>query len=148
MSVNFNELLNIPVDSVKKPPTKPAGTYFATIHSYKFDVSREKKTPFCRFGFTNLQPGPDILSESMVDEDGEPIDLSKWQPHFDFYLTKDAMYRLKDFIETFKNVSSAGRPFSQVIPELKGAPVALVVIQRPSDDGQSLYNNISELKAA
>jgi len=147
MTTNFSHLLDVPVDSAKKPPTKPAGTYFANVESYKFDESKIEKTPFLRFFFNNLQPGPDIHPDSLKDSDGDDINLSKWKPYRDFYLTPDAKYLLGDFLKSL-TIPTTGRMFSETIPETKGQPVILTVVQtpsnRPGDD--RIYNNVTEVK--
>jgi len=111
---------------------------------YKFEESREKKTPYVRFQFNNIQPGPDIQEDQLVDADGERLDLQKWNPHFDFYLTDASLFRLKEFIESCQ-IPTTGRAFDETIPELKGQPVLLTVVQTPSQKpgDDSIYNNIS-----
>lgn len=149
MTTNFSHLLEVPVNSVKRPPTKPAGTYYGVVMSYKFDESKKERTPFVRFTFGNLQPGSDITPEQLRTVDGEEIDLSKWQPHTDYYLTQNALYRLREFLESL-GIPIDGRSFSETIPETKNLPVILTVIQQPSTKpgDESIYNQISEVKGA
>lgn len=147
MAVNFQALLSKPLDSVKRPPVKPAGTYFATVDSYKFDESRQKKTPFVRFVFKGMNPGQDIDVSQLRNDDGTPMDLSKWTPHFDFYLTDNSDYRLKEALEAC-GINTAGRTFAETIPEMQGKQVMLTCVLTPSEDGKEFYNNISEMKAA
>lgn len=147
MATNFSHLLSKPIDSVKRPPVKPPGTYHATIQSYKFDESKKERTPFVRFTFNNLQPGADIHPDQLKDSDGEDIDLTKWTPHSDFFLTEKALPRLREFIEAL-GLPTTGRSFEEVIPELKNLPVLLTVTQTPSNKEGSadIYNNVSEVK--
>ena len=148
MAVNFKELLSRPVDSAKKPPTKPAGTYTGTIASHKFDESMKQKTPYVRFTFNNIQPGEDILNSDprlVQDEDGNPIDFSKWSPYKDFYLTEDALYRLKEFLQSL-GIDTAGRMFNDILPETKGMPVILTAVVTSSDDATRMYTNIGDVK--
>src|SRR5215831_16229366 len=121
MSVNFKDLLSRPVDSAKKPPTKPPGTYYGVISSYKFAESQKQKTPYVRFTFNNIQPGEDLLAgdqRALQDDEGNPIDFSKWTPYKDYFLTDDALYRLKEFLQSL-GVETAGRSFDETIPEAK-----------------------------
>lgn len=143
-SVNFQELLKKPVTSAVKPPTKPAGTYMATIMAFNFDESSKKKTPYVRFQLGNVQPGPDINPDDLVSAAGEPIDLSKWKPGRDYYLTDDAYYRLRELIQSC-GIAVEGRDFSETIPELRGKQVQMTVIQKPSDNGEELYNEVTDL---
>ena len=133
--VDFSNLLSTSVDSVKRPPVKPPGTYLGTIAGYKFDTSSKKGTPFVRFEVSGVQPGEDI-DQAQLEVDGERIDMAKWKPGFDFYLTADAMFRLKEFIESF-NINAGGRSFNEVLPELKGMPVMFTATVHKSSVGNA-----------
>ena len=150
MAVNFKDLLSRPVDSAKKPPVKPPGTYHGIVAEHSFAESARQKTPFVRFVFNNIQPGEDILNGDarlLKDEEGEPIDFSKWRPHKDFYLTDDALYRLREFLQSL-GVETAGRSFQETIPETKGMPVILQAVSSTSDDGSRIFTNISDVMGA
>lgn len=149
MATNFSHLLSKPVESAKRPPTKPAGTYYGTVMNYKFDESKKERTPFVRFTFGNIQPGPDIEPSQLKDADGEDIDLSKWQPHVDYYITDLALFRLREFLEGL-GIPINGRSFEETIPETKNQPVILTVIQQPSSKpgDDAIYNQISDAKGA
>jgi hypothetical protein len=146
MSVNFNELLSRPVDSAKKPPLRPAGTYTAIISGYKFEESKKNKTPYVRFTLNNLQPGSGIPPENCRDEEGAPMDFTKWTPHRDYFLTDDSIYRLREFMETL-GIPTAGRSFSETIPEMKGQAVLAEVVHTTSEDGKNIYANVNEITA-
>lgn len=143
MAVDYASLLSVPLDQIKRPPAKPAGTYIGVIESYKFDVSRQKKTPFVSFTISQLTPGPDV-DQTLL----EGIDLSKWKPSKDFYLTEDALWRLKEFIESFPDIDSTGRQLNEILPELKGQMVQLEITQKPSDDGEFMRNEYGNMTAA
>jgi hypothetical protein len=148
MSVNFQSLLSKPADEAKRPQAKPAGTYFGTISEYKFDESKKQKTPYVRFTVKGISPGDDVDQSALAgDAENGPIDLTKWSPNRDFYLTDDALYRLKDLLESCK-IDTKGRSWNELIPQLKGQPVMLTVTQRPSEDGTQLYNDVTEMKGA
>jgi hypothetical protein len=145
--VDFNQLLSTNLDAVKRPPVKPAGTYLGSIASYKFDLSSQKKTPYVRFELAGIQPGEDIDPDQMKEEDGTPIDLAKWKPGFEFYLTANALFMLKEFIEGFGNIQMSGRELKEVLPELKGLPVMFEATLEQSDDGERFFNKTKNLKA-
>lgn len=130
---NFSELLSKPLDDVKRPPTLPAGTYHGFIKSYEPGESSEKKTPYVRFNFTVTSAGDDIDPRDLTGEDGRPIDLSKKQLRRDFYMTADAEYRLKEFLESMK-IPTKGRTWASSLPETINQAVILDVIQRPNRD--------------
>lgn len=151
MSVNFQNLLSKPVDSAKRPQALPAGTYFARIASHKFDESARQKTPYVRFEFSDLQPGQDIDASQLREQDGTPIDLSKKKLRSDFYLTDDAMYRLREFLEGL-GIPTEGRSFGETIPETKGLPVQLTVTMRPAEGENAregtFYNDVAQVSKA
>lgn len=142
---DFTQLLKTNLDTVKRPPTLPAGTFHGRITKYEFGESKEKKTPYVRFHVQLLSPGADIASEDMQDADGTPIDISKRQLRQDFFLTQDSMYRIKEFMESC-GISTSGRSLDITIPELLNAPVLVGVVQSNSRDGSEIYNNIGSLK--
>lgn len=146
-TVNFDNLLSMPMDQIKKPPVKPAGTYHAVIAEYKFGKSAKKGTPFVEFIFTGVNPGEDIDPDQLKDSDGTPIDLGKWRPNHQFYLTQDSAFRLKDFIESLQ-IKSSGRTLNETIPETKGLPVLLTVSMKATEDGTGFFNRIESVIAA
>jgi hypothetical protein len=148
MAINVQHLLSRPMDSVKKPPTKPAGTYNGIIAGFKFAESKVQKTPYVRFTINNVTPGQDIAPDQQLDADGQPIDFSKWIPHKDFFLTDDALFRLKSFLEEGLQLPCNGRQFVEVLPDTKGMPVMFTATQRTSDDGKEIYIDIGDVVKA
>jgi hypothetical protein len=144
--VDFSNLLSQPMDQIKRPPVKPAGTYHATIAEHKFGRSAKKGTPFVEFQFTGVQPGDDIDPEQLKDTDGTPIDLSKWKPNTQFYLTQDSIFRLKEFIEVLQ-IPTKGRSMNEAIPETRGLPVLLTVSMKASEDGSQFFNRVEHVTA-
>ena len=140
MAVNFQSLLSKPVNSIKEPAPLPAGTYTGVIKSYKYDESREKKTPYVRFEVQLQSPGADIDPSDVAE-----IDLTKKIMRRDYYLTEDALFRLKDLIVSC-GVDSSGRSLAEVIPDLVHAEVLVNVTTRSSEDGKKIYFDVQDLK--
>jgi hypothetical protein len=126
MAVDFSALLSKPLDEVKAPVPLPAGTYYGIIKEYKFDESPEKKTPFIRFTIQLTGAGDDVYVEEVAS-----IEWSKKQLRKDFYLTEDALFRFKKFLETL-GIDTVGKSFDSLIPETQGAKVLVEVTQRPN----------------
>jgi hypothetical protein len=140
------------VESAKKPTTKPPGTYSGVIASFKFDESSQKKTPFCRLTVKNCQPGADVDRTLLVDpEDNSPMDLSKWSPYEDYYLTEDALYRVRELMESMQ-MNISGRLFSETIPELVNQPVIFTFVHETISDRQTgearIVGKIGTMKGA
>jgi hypothetical protein len=130
------------MDNVEKPKPLPAGTYFGTIAKHELGESKEKKTPFVRLFCTVLSAGDEIDPSDL-----EGVELAKKQLRKDFYLTEDSLYRFKDFAESV-GVSTAGRSLGEIIPDVNNASVMLDVIQKTSQSGDEIFNEIASIKGA
>lgn len=150
MSVDLSALLSESLDTVKRPPVKPAGTYHAVIAEYKFDVSSKQKTPYCQFTFSQVRPGADIDPAQLRDEDGNEIDLSRWKPSTqglsNFYMSENAKFRLKEFLESL-GINTVGRSWNETVPEARGCNVLLTVSLKATEDGKGFFNQIDSITA-
>lgn len=140
---DFSKLLQKPVTSAERPKPKAPGTYLGIITKSEFGESQQKKTPYVRFHIGNVAPGPEV---DMAMNAANNIDLSKWTPHRDYFLTEDALYRLREFIESC-GIAVEGRSFNETIPEVKGKPVQFEVVNTPSNQPGStdIYSNVGDL---
>lgn len=146
-AANFGELLSGRIEDTTKPPPMPVGPYLALVTKYETGESRDKKTPYVRFFFRILQPrdGVDMQQLEAVG------DYSEKQFRSDFYTTKDAMWRFRDFIEKHLKIEvTGGRTYAQALPETTGKQVIIHLKQspssRPGDD--SIFNEIESIQAA
>jgi hypothetical protein len=119
--VDFQSILNTKVDEAEAPKPLPEGTYLGRVSGHEFGESSQKKTPYCRI---HCQP-----TEAMDDVDEEALnavlaqvenDLSRRTLREDFYLTENALFRLREFLENHLKLETGGRPFAEVIPEMDG----------------------------
>lgn len=139
MALDFSKLLSKPLDSVEKPKPLPVGTYLGIINKYEFGESKEKKTPYVRFHFQVTGAGEDVDADELA---AAAPDLSKKQLRRDYYLTDDAMYRLKELFES-TGVQTAGRSFAEAIPDLLNVPVHIAVSQRNGGEGGTeIFNDV------
>lgn len=146
MAQVFSDLLDVDAGSVRPPPIKPGGQYSGTILDYKLDKSKEKQTPFVRFTFNNVAPGAainpaDLLWDAKGDGNMVPMDLSKWHPTTDFYLTPDALFRLTEFLKSL-GIKVEGRKIGACLPDAKGLPVILDAKQETITNQQTGETNI------
>jgi hypothetical protein len=142
MAVNFRSLLSVKADDVKAPSPLPEGTYHGNIDRYEFGESQNKKTPYIRYTVKLHSSGEDVAQEDL-----EGIELSSRKLTQDFYLTTDALYRLKDFIASL-GIQTEGRTLEELIPETVNMSVVAYVIQRmnPEKPEEPPRNNIRSLK--
>ena len=140
---SFTALLKTPAEEAVKPPPLPVGTYQATIVGFLFDKSRNKKTPFVRFEWAIQAPGEDVTLEDLEGVKWQGKKLSQ-----DFYITSDAVYRLKDFFESL-GTDIAGKTLEELIQASKGTPGLLSIIHRSGNDPESedVYVEIDDVAA-
>jgi hypothetical protein len=142
MSSDFRTLLQKPMDEIERPKPLPAGTYYGTIAGHKFDESSQKRTPFVRFTIKLQSAGDDVDAEEVAS-----VDWTKKEVRKDFYLTDDALYRLKGFLESV-GVEVEGRALGEAIPDSTNAQVIVEVTQRNSADGKDVYNDVGDVRGA
>ena len=126
---DFSTILSKPVTSAERPKPKAPGGYFGVVAKYELGESSQKKTPYVRYHLNQVSPGPEVDQE-MNTQNG--IDLSKYTPYFDYYLTDSAIFRLREFLESC-GIPVDGRTFNETIPEAVGKPVLFEVENQTSN---------------
>lgn len=81
---------------VQKPKALPEGTYLLTVNGRRFDKSTEKKTNFVEFELIPTETLPDVDQTQLAAVLGDETLMSKKQKAT-FYITPDALFRIKDF---------------------------------------------------
>jgi hypothetical protein len=145
---DFNAILNKGVEEAERPKPLPAGTYRAKIEGHEFGESRQKGTPYCRVRLNPIEAQDDVdgeqLDEVLKQTDG---DLSKKLVSSDFYLTEQAMWRLREFMENTLGIKTSGRTFAETIPEMDGMTCLVSITHQSSQDGKETYANVSGFAA-
>lgn len=96
-------LLSKPLADVKPPVILPVGSYVAIAKKYEFDKAKnEKQTPIVRFTIQFSEPLPDVDEADFARainsaEGGKP--LNEIEDKLEFWITPDALYRMKEFGE-------------------------------------------------
>jgi len=147
--VNFNALLSVQIDSVERPKNFPVGHYESLVASYEFGKSSQKETPYARFQIKLLGPSEDV-DEDLFEAAGGMEALRERKPvPMTFYLTKDALYRLREFLENGLALSCSGRNFDEVIPESANVPLTVHVSHRAGQKEGEFYMDLDDyMKAA
>lgn len=143
--MSFADILNKPVQSAEKPRPVPPGSYMLRIKGREIGESQQKKTPFVRFFYTIEAPGPDV---NMAQLDG--VDLTKKTLRDDFYLTDDALYRLREFLENALGLNCSNESFGQVLVKTDGLRVIGNVKQVASkrEGSTDIFNEIVQYARA
>ena len=147
--VNFSELLTTQVDTAERPKSFPIGDYNALITGHEFGKSSQKETPFVRFMCKLLSP-LESVDEELFEEAGGMEALNARKPiRLDFYITPDALYRLREFLEDSLELSCSGRSFDEVIPEATNVSFVANIKHDAGQKPGEVYMNIdSTAKAA
>lgn len=147
--VDFRQLLSKPLDSVKRPPAYPAGTYFGTIVSHKFDESpwADKTTglkePQVIFSIRLTQHGEDVDDADFAAAGGAGKLVSRAFP-----LDGENVWATKTFLEGL-GIATAGRTFDTTIPETTGVSVMFELTQRPDKNNpERVFNDCRNVRAA
>lgn len=148
---DFSKLMNRPAGVAKAPKVLVPGTYPGIIKGHEVlpgPAGKDYDT-IIRFP-VGLTDWCDTAGEDDKAQDGKNIDLSKRQLRRDFYAnTEDvnSTKRLDDFIRSC-GIEIAGRPYSEVLPELTGARVQVEVQQYLNQRTNELGNQIGNLVGA
>ena len=137
MTANFAEILSQKVEETERPKPLPPGNYVSTITRHEFGESSKKQTPYVRFWLRPVSPMEDVDQEAL----GNIKNWDQKELRLDFYLTDDAMFRLRDFLEKSLGLSTAGMSYSEMIQATTGMS-CLAQIQHEIN-GDNIYATIS-----
>ena len=141
---NYNTLLDKTVGSAERPKAVPIGIYTGIITEMGFDQSSKKKTPYVRYSVKPLQPVSGV-DHDLFSAAGGADRLNKMKLGLDFYLTEDAMWRLREFLEEALRIDCTTRSFKEAIPYAVNQQITFVMDVAVSDDGKASYNQIKSV---
>lgn len=133
-NANFANILSKKVEETERPKPIPAGNYVFAILEHEFGESAKKKTPYVRFWCRPMAPMAD------VDQSILPPTWQEKKMKLDFYLTDDAMFMLREFLEKTLGMSTSGMAYSDLIPATTGQNFVGQVGHEIS--GDNIYANI------
>jgi hypothetical protein len=145
--MDFNALLDKPIDSIERPKPIPTGSYLATLGQPKFDkTTGDKQTDYVEY--------PVMLQEALPDVDQELLvaalngkNLTEVTQKITYYLTEAALFRLSDMLKDHAKVTE-GLPLREGIQEAVGKQLVVVISHTPNKkDPQSVYANIDQTAA-
>jgi hypothetical protein len=113
-------LLATPVSDVKPPTRMPVGSYAALANKFEFAKVKAKdsgkETTKVTFTVVPTEAGPDVNAEALAEAlDGEA--LTEKSLKLDFWITKDALYRLVEFGKDHVKVPKAEQLSNQELIE-------------------------------
>ena len=143
---DFRRLLAQPVTSAEKPKPLPQGHYFGQIKDRQYDKSKNKGTPFVRLGImvqaADTDVDQDVLAQSLHGDLGA---ITKKSLRKDYYLTNEALFRLRGLIESCAIDVGGNRGFDAAIEELVNKSVRFELGIRPDETGEPAYNDVGDM---
>lgn len=141
---NFSAILNKQVSTVLPPPLLPVARYNLVVSKLEQIESGQKKTPGVTFHYGVEGPATGENPDMTDPKTGEPIDLSKKFLRDTFWLTEDALPRLRKHLEENLGINIGSMTFADVLNDYTiGARCIGDVTQKPSQKTGEMYNEIS-----
>lgn len=142
MTTDLRSLLQTNFDDVKAPVPLPAGSYRGIIVKYDFGQTKgENQTPFIQYTIQLLSACDDVDPNDLDDN----IDWSRKQIRKSFYLTHEALYRFKEFVQKL-GIDPTGRTPDSVVADTLNKQVLCAVTQKPDQkDPTKIYNEIGDI---
>lgn len=136
---NFADVLNRPAAAVEKPKPYPIGTYLCIVDG-PAEISKvgKKQTDAAIFKLKILAPGADVDPAAVAEAGG----VAGKQLRITYWLTEDALYRLKQFLVDHLGLAEGSKTLGELLAEAPGCQVYANVGHRPSEDGQTLYADV------
>lgn len=141
--MSFKDILAKPIEDIKSPPPVPMGTYDWRIKGHEFGESAQKKTPYCRFLCQAIAASDDV-DQTLLESVGG---LDECEMRVTFYLTEDAAFRLREFLEN--DVGLSGPTLEALIPQATNQVFRGYVTQQVNTDTGKPFSELKKtMKAA
>lgn len=154
--MNFNEVLNTPVEDIKKPPLPPFGTYKMAV--MKVPEIREVKSDkgewdTIEFTLKGIAPGDDVDMESLGAYGSVNNIIQRRSFMFDRQddaASATTLYNMRRFITEHLNVEwPEGTPLKAVLPKCLNAACMATIEYRPDKrDAEVMHANIKSTTSA
>lgn len=161
---SFAPILDRKPSEVERPKQIVVGSYvWLTKGVPRFDKSTQKKTDFVEFTVVpqgpvkneegeNLDVDQEALDAVLTRSNGEKIAIQSKSQRLTFYITEDAVWRLKEFLrhlgfdipEEGEEEPEDAPSLRQMINESANRRFGGYVSHKPSEDGQTMYANITK----
>lgn len=141
---NFSDLLNTSADEVERPKPLPTGSYLCVVKGLpEHGQSSQKKTPFLKFLLQPMQALEDVDTEALEEMGG----LENKTIPATYYITEDAMWRLKKFYEDC-GIEISGKTMGAIAEETVNKSVIGVIRHEASQDGTAVFARLADTALA
>lgn len=139
-SPNFGQILDKPSTEIERPKPLPSGTYTCVVKGMpRYDKSSKKQTEFAEFILQPLAASEDVDEEALKEMGG----FSDKTIRATYYLTEDAIWRLKKFCDDCQVPEEDGQSLRERVEATNGCQVLAFIKHQASDDGQSVYAQLA-----
>lgn len=136
---NFSSILKTAPSAVERPKPMPQGTYICMVQGLpRFDKSSKKQTEFVEFTLKLLSAGEDVDQEELAALGGIGDKTIKAT----YYLTENALWRLKDFLAHCGMDIEAYESFEAAIEDTPSKQVGVFITHEASQDGESVFARV------
>lgn len=151
-SPNFGAILDRQSTEIERPKVLPTGTFVWMVKGQpRFDKSSKKQTEFCEFTVQPLQAqedvDPDDLQAALTRKDGSTKLLGDMTQRLTFYLTEDAVWRLKQFLTRDLKLEEEDKSLRQLVNEAPGCQFLGNIIHKANDSGDGVFAQIGTTAA-
>lgn len=146
---NIADILDLPAIDSERPKPFPQGTYIAQLQGLpREDLSPRKQTRFLEFTLLPVDVYRDKHGRSDVDEVALEAmgGFGNRTLRDTYYLTEDAMYRVRDFLTNCGIPLVEGKrklSHNERIAMSPGAQVGISVKHNTGADGSSIFANVA-----
>ena len=143
---DFAGILNRQSGDVERPKPLPIGEYLFKIKGLpNFDKSSKKGTPYVEFTCVPIEAQDSVyaddLEESLTRKSGKK-QLQDMVQKLTFYLTDDALFRLKEFMVNDLSIEEGDKTLQAMIDETANAEFIGTIKHTPTNDGKGTFANI------
>lgn len=156
---NITDILDMPSSSIERPKPPPRGTYVSqVVGQFREDKSTKKGTRYHEYTLqlikpaTNGQDEPldvdmEELEKALTRANGEVTKLSSRTLRHTLYITPDALWRYKEFLDHLGIPQEEDGEELSTLQRAGMAPGRFVLVHikhTPSDDGTATFANIDK----
>ncbi len=137
---DFSSILDTAPADIERPKPRPAGTYHCVINGQpRYDKSARKQTPFVEFLLKPIAAMEDVDEEELAEVGG----FENWNIRATYYLTEDAIWRLKDFLSHAGLDIDAYPSLRAAIDDVPNQEILASVRHRSSEDGTQVFAELA-----
>lgn len=133
---DLSALLDANPENFEAPPKLPEGEYEFIVMDHTFGESSQKKTKKVDFSLAVKQP-----LDSVDTDELENVKLEKAKVKATFYLTEDALFMLREFLE---KAGCMGESFRESIDAAKGQTIVGTVKHRQAQGSDRTYIEVGD----